>query len=790
MAPEWGSHLAELLLCALAWVGYLGSAWELARLFVEPVVTRRLLAAFLFFYAEVTVSGFLLSASGEFGSIAGWSLCAAGWLLATSLLARRRWSTRTGADYPLDARAWRSAGLPVLIVAATFALALWLQFTLAVASPPKNADSMTYHLTRVAYYLQHGSLAPYTANYWAQLDHPKNGAIALSFFTLASMRQTNFAQLVQLSAWLALVVATYDIARRVGASRRAALLAGLASGLAIEVLLEATTTQNDLFQAALGAVALDAGLAALQGSRFVAPAQAGIAVGLALGTKASFLLALPALATACVGWAVYGRASKGEARGPARAAVRLTVACLLGVALLAVPAGYWENWRRCGNPLGSPAVLSTKAIATGVGPGEVLHRGLVNGFRFGLDFLQPSGMPEGRATESCARALRRAYVWVVRGLGVDLSAAPTLGPPYVARFDGDFSAHEDLDYLGGWGFLLLVPFSVVALGSKQSRRVAVPFLAGGVVLWLAQAFSGVYDPWRGRYFIQLTTLVAPPFALGCEIALRRWPTRALLSMVVTVCAVSSIHAIWDRKAADWVGSLTCGWACQVTRNTLEFRAAIHNVERLVPQHASMVVSLQDGYSEFPLFGEHLTRRLTPAPSPAQAIAAAQGADADYFLFNQHLLPTRHDCDLGNGVFLRPLRSANRPQCLRWGSRRISDLQLVTTALEAYRAELGAYPPSRGWDGLFSRWGRDSRDWIEGLSPRFIATLPVAARESEGDYAMYVYKSDGHDYKVLVIGSDDVAPVTRLRPTWADPVGEGRSYGVWTAGARNWRLEEP
>jgi hypothetical protein len=126
------------------------------------------------------------------------------------------------------------------------------------------------------------------------------------------------------------------------------------------------------------------------------------------------------------------------------------------------------------------------------------------------------------------------------------------------------------------------------------------------------------------------------------------------------------------------------------------------------------------------------------------------------------------------------------QCRARTTERIEHLLSIRNALEAYYARHHAYPRSSGgWDGLYSLWGKSTPDWIPGLTPGYFVRLPRDPRNSSRPDQQYLYKSDGHDYKIICHGAEDTADVRKLRPDLIDPVRSSWAYGFFTKSAAQW-----
>jgi hypothetical protein len=217
--------------------------------------------------------------------------------------------------------------------------AVLYQAFLVFATPPNNWDSLTYHLARVAYWLQHGGLTYVPDAHTARQNaFPPNSELEI-LYTFAFLRGDGAAALPQLAAEGALMLSVAGLARRLAFPRSAAVFAALLTATLTQVALQSTTTQNDLTVAALVAATAYFVL----GSSLTEFALAGIAFGLAVGTKPTFLLAIPAL-LAFAALSLPG----------GRALVRPAAIGVAAVALLG-SYGYVLNLVETGKLLGPPS---------------------------------------------------------------------------------------------------------------------------------------------------------------------------------------------------------------------------------------------------------------------------------------------------------------------------------------------------------------------------------------------------------------------------------------------------
>ena len=279
---------AGTLLCAVpvvvlpAVLRIRGTAFALAAGMVAGAATIVLVFIGLSLARLLTPAGILLAQTG----VAGVSALA--WKLAgmPSLRWRRpSWQAAAGAIRADPA-------LAVLITAVTAALAL--QFFMAIAIAPNNWDAMTYHLSRAAYWLQNHSALRWQGGTVLQLGYP-SGAEMLQAWTMALAGTDRFVQLVQWLSLVGIALMIFSLARLIDFQPRAAAFAAALFIALPQPLLQATSAQNDLVVTFFLLAALTFGLRGLRDRSSGDLVVASVALGLAIGTKVTALLALPSL---------------------------------------------------------------------------------------------------------------------------------------------------------------------------------------------------------------------------------------------------------------------------------------------------------------------------------------------------------------------------------------------------------------------------------------------------------------------------------------------------------------
>lgn len=625
-----------------------------------------LLAAWIALSASVIAWGYGLSAFHGLASLPGWML-GAGLSVATAITAGRAVLRR---ESPSDSGTPTIHFTPpVFILYAGVAAVLTAGVITALGAAPSNWDSLTYHLARVGYYLQQGSLADFGANYFPQEQQARGASVLQCALITLSGGSDLLVGIPQLFSYAMCLASVNVLARQIGCGPVAALAAAAVFGLLTTVAVEAPTAQNDLVLVSY----LGAGLVGALG--YLARGQRGmlwLAVGgfaLALSVKASALTCVPA--TAIVLSATVWRSPEVRAIIWRRLAILATTGLLAG-AVFAAPGGYWKNWWRFGNPIGGPPMT---AHAGGPESGGSRWRmGALNATRFAGDLFTLDGLPEAW-WGAVGNRFKRACGSVLKKIGLDAESGVGARAPF--SWTRPRAADENLSFFGWMGAVILIPGCIGALVLCRRYPFCAAFAFAFVIFLAGQAFAGPYDPWRGRLLLYGAIFAAPAAAWLFETPTRLLRRIAWGAAVVGAFAIvpallwRSPNPLLSRPEAHSLFGL----------NRLEQMALHHasypalaTFDRLVPPHSRVIVAMPDNEYEYALFGTGLTRRLIPI---GQARLHPELADtADFLIYDGRIRLPRQPTDIGLGY--------------RWALRRLGPLRPADFASVSglYEAEDG------------------------------------------------------------------------------------------------------
>jgi hypothetical protein len=127
------------------------------------------------------------------------------------------------------------------------AISLLLAVTLftALLYPPNTWDSMTYHMPRVVHWINQQSIAFYPTDIFRQNYQMPLAEFAILHFQLLAGGDA-FANMVQWTSYLCLICLSSVVAQELGLSPRQQLISALVTASLPMVLMQASSTQNDL----------------------------------------------------------------------------------------------------------------------------------------------------------------------------------------------------------------------------------------------------------------------------------------------------------------------------------------------------------------------------------------------------------------------------------------------------------------------------------------------------------------------------------------------------------------
>ncbi len=642
LANDWADNLTAAVSLLLA-------AFWLVRLLRPADLKETLLFAFPVSAALVAVWAYLLSFWNRLADLSAWAaLGAATAALAGGLVLRLKpprltllpqavQSVGSWAAWLAGLRRDQKAIILPMIFAAFFTAGFNL--LLVLFTVPHTWDALTYHLPRMAYYLQQGNFSFLEANYWAQAIHPKNSVALLIYLFLVGGRGDNLTQLVEYVSHGVLVLSIYAVSLQAGLSKTQSAFSALTGALLVSGAVLAVSAQNDLLIAACFGAATYSVMAYRRIPRRAYLFIAALALALTLGMKASSALALPSFGLV----ALYALTSQTDKKRALANLLLLGAFTLTAGIFLVLPAGYAENYKRFGSLVGPLKVRQMHSFE-GQDAAYILKAGGYNLLRFAFDFLAFDGLPPSPPVRQAERLLRLPLRALTFPLNLESDFAEGFSP---FLYENDRAVSW-----GVLGFGLMWGAAALAALRRAGNRDLFVLALAAFAFLLAQAFSGPYDSARGRYFMTCAVFAAP--AAGWWISTNAKALRLYLALIALAASVSAVSAVYGQRAL-----LTMNRDEQFSSKQPAYAAKLRAFDFLVPQDAVVALYLPPNTFEYPLFGRGLTRVLTPINSFVQGLQPIPPA-AQYLLYAKgYPCPLPGDRHLKGDWFLRKLNDSNR-----------------------------------------------------------------------------------------------------------------------------------
>lgn len=418
------------------------------------------------------------------------------WLAGAAAAAAVAWRSHIKRD--TGRFSWLDRTL-ILLTAAMLApvtFAAWL-------SPPNSSDAMAYHLPRVVYWAQQGSVDLFAAHYLQQLISPPLAEYFMLHTWLLSGGD-RFINFVQFFGFAASVPGAAAIARALGAGTRGQVLAAVLTATLPNGICQASGTKNDCLMTLWLVLMAYFAIRYMQARRKSDLMSAGASLGLALLTKGTtYVIAAPVLLGIVL-------AFRKESWRRLFAAGAVLAACALTVNA----PHYLRNYTLSGSPLGYD---SAHGWASQYQPQFRWAND-----RFGLqttasNLLRNISEHLGARSEAWNQAVYRTVIRAHQLLGADPNDPATTWLD--TTYSAPVNANHETNAPNRWhlALLALTAFPLAWLAWKKRRSDWIWYYSGVIVSFVA--FCAVFR-WQ-QFFIRMHL---PMFVLGL-VAAALWVER-------------------------------------------------------------------------------------------------------------------------------------------------------------------------------------------------------------------------------------------------------------------------
>lgn len=353
---------------------------------------------------------------------------------------------------------------------------------IALKSPPNSTDAMAYHVPRVLFWAQQRSVAFFPTPYLNQIMlQPFAEYLMLQTYILSG--GDHFINLIQWFGCLTSIVAVAAIAKEFGADLHTQLLTALFCATLPNGILQASGAKNDYVLAAWLACT----------AHFLLrrdPVFAGLALGLALGTKATAYLFAPGLLL-CGASFSFERRLQPASENRARSALLFTL-CALALNL----PQYIRNINLSKSPLGFDSAQ---------GDGKYRWQNEIFGWRPTVsNLLRHSTEQLGARSDRWNQRVFDTAVSLHKKLNLDPNDPTTTWVG--AKYEPPRNANHETNAPNRWHLVILALCFAIMPWRNPRLAIYLCGLLAGFILFCAYL---KWQPYMARMFLPLFVLACP-----------------------------------------------------------------------------------------------------------------------------------------------------------------------------------------------------------------------------------------------------------------------------------------
>lgn len=396
---------------------------------------------------------------------------------------------------------------------------------IAIIAPPNNWDSMDYHMSRVAYWIQNHSVAHYPTSYTPQLyQNPWSEFVILHFQILSG--GDYFANLVQWLSMIGCIIAVSLIAKLLGGNLQGQVFSAVVTATIPMGILQASSTQNDYvvaFWVVCLAYYLLSTIQAETSKIWTNSFKIGSSIGLAILSKGTaYFYVFPFL----IWFAIYQiKRLRWQAWKPA---------LIVGsISLLLNISHYLRNYNLFASPLGEPSDYRNEAHGINILVSNILRN-------IALHIGTPIGLWNGIAN----KLIQIIHIFI----GVDIND-PRITFSKTFFVPGGWSTIGIPGNENGAGNLvhlaLIIICVIIFISRKSIRRQSYLFayLITTVSTFLIFCYLVKWQAWNSRLHLPFFILISP--FIG--VVLSKLKKQKIAIFIVTFLLVSSLPWVFFNR---------------------------------------------------------------------------------------------------------------------------------------------------------------------------------------------------------------------------------------------------
>lgn len=410
------------------------------------------------------------------------------------------------------------------ILIAPIFIILSLVFFQGITYPPTNWDSMTYHLARIVSWISQRSVAPFPTAITRQIYQPPFAEYVIMHFNMLSGNDY-FSAAVQFFFLLFSLATIAAIVQAFGLSSKYQLGAVILSATIPEVVLQASSTQNDIVVSFFILAAFYCGLKAISTLKFTYYLFFGLTIGLGLLTKGTAYIYLGPVV---IGFAIATIIRLFKTRRP----VYLRYAMVIVSTAIIINSGYYyRNYNLTHNLLGISITEAQQYSNQKMSPALLLSNIIKNaGLHLGLMYTQSIAI----VADSAIHKLHTA-------------AAININDPATNFHGMKYGIGHDVnneDSAPNLFHFLLISFAIVILLFNWKKWKLKPAVYSLLIIVIFQviffSFYLKWQPWNSRLHVPVFLMAIPLICYAFSLLNKLKKATLLIMPVLIIYALIAV----------------------------------------------------------------------------------------------------------------------------------------------------------------------------------------------------------------------------------------------------------
>jgi len=412
---------------------------------------------------------------------------------------------------------------------------IMINFFIGVTVPPKNYDSMTYHLTRVAFWKQNQTINHYFTRNVRQIENPMNAEIGFLWIILFT-NSDSIVFIVQWSALLIIIITLYKILRLLSFKREISLITSFVFSTLNMVIFQASSTQNDLLTASFVLLTIYFIFKVIENKKIELKyiILAGLSAGLSIGVKGYTYFFIPGVLLFMI---IFRKNSKIKWIKISYIILFSLIGCFLFASYNLV-----QNYISFGNILGSGATIDMMRI------NNPSYKTFISNFlRHAVSFYQLRNYDFGIVSLTIEKILNVIH----NILGINISSPDTTWAGQKFSLSG-FILNMDFAYFGPLCSLVIIPSVIyngllflifnkyqrsLKLVSKYKNHLKILIIP--ILFFILYTLIFKWQPWAGRLMISYVSLMMVSFAMFFEF-IRELKFRYIFTIITSIIILVAV----------------------------------------------------------------------------------------------------------------------------------------------------------------------------------------------------------------------------------------------------------